>query len=158
MDIAKALGDLLIARNLTIAVAESCTGGLISHLITNISGSSGYLLGGIVAYGYDAKVNLLGVQRDDLVRDGAVSDIVAQQMADGVLRAFGADLTVSVTGIAGPGGGLPNKPVGLTYFGLAQTGQPTQTARHIWVADREGNKALSAEFALQWMLQTVRQR
>ncbi|HRE47971.1 MAG TPA: nicotinamide-nucleotide amidohydrolase family protein [Aggregatilineales bacterium] len=138
----------LLARNLTIALAESCTGGLIAHRLTNIAGSSAYVLGGVVSYSNEAKIALLGVSVDDLGREGAVSAIVARQMASGARRTFGAAVGLSVTGIAGPGGGTPTKPVGLTYLGI-ETPDGAKVIRRVWEADREGNKAASAQAALE---------
>lgn len=144
------LGELLRSRKLTLVTAESCTGGLIGHLITNLPGSSDYYLGGVVAYAYEAKVALLGVDWPTLQKYGAVSKEVALKMAHGARAALDADLAVSVTGIAGPGGGLPNKPVGLTWIALvAPDGE--QAASYIWKHDRAGNKRASAHAAL-WMV------
>lgn len=145
------LGTLLRARRLTLATAESCTGGLVGHRLTQVSGSSDYYLGGVVAYAYSAKERLLGVPAADLVRYGAVSEHVALAMAHGARQALGADLAVAVTGIAGPGGGLPGKPVGLVWLALA-TPHGAHAESHVWASDRAGNKALSAEAALQMVL------
>src|SRR6266567_3351199 len=113
------VGQVLLQRNLTLAVAESCTGGLIGHRLTNVPGSSSYFLGGIISYSYDAKERLLGVSHASLYDFGAVSEQTAREMARGARRALGADVAVSVTGIAGPGGALPGKPVGLTWIALS---------------------------------------
>lgn len=147
-------GQALAARKLTLAVAESCTGGLIMHRLTNIPGSSAYLMGGFVVYSYASKVQFVGVNQATLEQHGAVSEPIAHEMAAGVRAAFGTDYGLSVTGIAGPGGGLPDKPVGLTYIGLAGPGGVT-VIRRVWQADREGNKAHSAEAALTLLLDTV---
>ncbi len=145
------IGAALTARKLTLAAAESCTGGLISHRLTNISGSSTYFLGGVVAYAYEAKEHLLGVHHATLYDHGAVSKETAIEMARGARRIFMANIAVSVTGIAGPGGGLPGKPVGLTWIALsAREGETAQ--QFIWNKDREGNKAESAEAALRMVL------
>jgi PncC family amidohydrolase len=145
------VGKLLQQKKLTLATAESCTGGLIAHLITNISGSSEYFLGGIVAYSYQAKANLLGVSWDTLNSKGAVSKETVIEMAIGGQKKMSADIVVSVSGIAGPGGGTPDKPVGTTWIGLATVSQVE--ARHfIWAGDREENKKLSSEAALQFIL------
>ena len=141
------IGQLLLERHLTLAVAESCTGGLIGHRITNVPGSSTYFLGGIISYAYEAKERLLGVSHDTLYDFGAVSEQTARAMARGARRALGADVAVSVTGIAGPGGAMPGKPVGLTWIALSA--RDADEARHfIWSGDREANKAHSAEAAL----------
>ncbi len=147
-----AIGELLAQRRLTLAVAESCTGGLICHRITNVPGSSRYLEGGVVAYSYAAKERILGVDHDTLYEHGAVSEETAREMADNVRRAFGTDIGLAVTGIAGPTGGLPGKPVGLVYIALSARGF-TRCARYVWPHDREGNKAASAEAALQMLLE-----
>lgn len=113
------LGGLLISRGLWLAVAESCTGGLISHLITNVPGSSAYYRGGITAYANEAKTRLLGVRVETLERHGAVSEATVLEMARGVRAVLSADLGISVSGIAGPAGGTPEKPVGTTWIGLS---------------------------------------
>ena len=142
------IGATLAERKLTLATAESCTGGLIAHRLTNVPGSSTYFLGGVVAYAYDAKEHLLGVHHTTLYDHGAVSKETAIEMARGARRIFSADIAVAVTGIAGPGGGLPNKPVGLTWIALStRDGETAQ--QFIWDKDREGNKAESAEAALR---------
>ncbi len=142
------VGELLTARRITLAVAESCTGGLIMHRLTNAPGSSEYFPGGVVAYAYEAKVKVLGVNQDDLVRYGAVSEPIAEQMARGVQAVFHSQIGLAVTGIAGPGGGLPDKPVGLTYIGLCGPGT-IEVIKRIWTGNREENKMSSAEAALQ---------
>jgi PncC family amidohydrolase len=141
------IGQLLLARHLTLAVAESCTGGLVGHRLTNVSGSSSYFLGGVVAYAYDAKEHLLGVHHNTLYEHGAVSEETAREMARGVRRALVADIGVSVTGIAGPGGGMPGKPVGLTWIALSAR-DTESAASYIWDGDRIMNKEKSAEAAL----------
>jgi PncC family amidohydrolase len=139
---------LMTAKGLTFAAAESCTGGLITHRLTNVPGSSAYVIGGIVAYANEAKVKLLDVQVETLKQYGAVSEQVARQMARGTCLALGTDVALSVTGIAGPGGGTEAKPVGLTYIGLRAPGID-QVIRHVFTGDREANKTASAEAALQ---------
>jgi PncC family amidohydrolase len=149
--LAKQAGSLLLRHNLKLALAESCTGGLIGSLITDVSGSSDYFLGSAVTYAYSAKERLLGVRQETLVEYGAVSPQVAGEMARGARRVFGADLAVAVTGIAGPSGGLPGKPVGLVYLHLSA--QDTEAGgRHIWDSDRIGNKELSAQAALRMVV------
>ena len=146
-DLEVVVGKLLRAKGLTLAVAESCTGGLIGHRITNVPGSSEYYRGAITAYAYDVKEKLLQVRPETLTEHGAVSEETAREMAVGVRRAVEADLGVSVTGIAGPTGGTPDKPVGLTYVGLdARDAQRIE--RYIFQGDRRENKARSAEAAL----------
>jgi nicotinamide-nucleotide amidase len=141
------VGRLLRERGLTLATAESCTGGLIGHRLTNVPGSSDYYVGSIVAYTAAVKQRVLGVDPQTLRRHGQVSAETAREMAAGGRRALGADLGVSVTGIAGPGGGTAGKPVGLVYVGLAAA-QGRWVERHVWAGDRRRNKALSAEAAL----------
>jgi PncC family amidohydrolase len=153
--LAEVLGSLLSKSGMTLALAESCTGGLIGSLITDVAGSSGYFLGSAVTYSYSAKEAILGVKNDTLLRFGAVSAETAAEMAQGARSVFGADLAVSVTGIAGPGGGMPGKPVGLVHIHLsapdAEVGE-----RFVWDADRVGNKALSAEAVLKLLIQYLR--
>ena len=145
------IGRLLSERKLSLVAAESCTGGLIANRITDISGSSAYFLGGIVAYSYEAKAALLGVSWDTLNGKGAVSREAVIEMARGARKALGADIAVSVSGIAGPGGGTPDKPVGTVWIGLATPSG--EEARHfIWDGDRIQNKYLSSEAALQFIL------
>jgi nicotinamide-nucleotide amidase len=111
--------DLLRKRGLTIAVAESCTGGRICDKLTNVPGCSDVFKGGVVVYSNDAKVKLLGVSHDTIKKHGAVSAECAEEMSGGVCRVFNADIGVSVTGIAGPDGGSQKKPVGLVYVSVA---------------------------------------
>ena len=141
------VGQALLQLGMTLAVAESCTGGLIGHRITNVAGSSIYFMGGVVSYSYDAKEHLLGVSHQTLYEFGAVSEQTAREMARGVRRALGTDVGLAVTGIAGPGGGLPDKPVGLTWVALSA--RDADRAREFtWTSDRLGNKTQSAEAAL----------
>lgn len=145
------LRDLLHMQKLTLVCAESCTGGLVSHRITNLPGSSEYFLGGIVAYSYEAKAALLYVSWDTLNNTGAVSEETVREMARGARKTFDADLAVSVSGIAGPGGGTPEKPVGTTWIGLSAN--DGEWARHfIWSGDRERNKFDSSTMALQFVV------
>ena len=141
------VGQLLKGRGLTLAVAESCTGGLIGHRVTNISGSSDYFLGGVVSYSNQAKMDLLRVPAATLARHGAVSPETAQAMALGVKTLFRADLGLSVTGIAGPTGGTPEKPVGTVYLGLALP-QGVHFYHYLFHGDREEIKTLTAQMAL----------
>ncbi|MEJ2031592.1 MAG: CinA family nicotinamide mononucleotide deamidase-related protein [Deltaproteobacteria bacterium] len=117
------IGGCLAERRQTVATAESCTGGLIGHAITRVAGSSAYYLGGVVAYSNDLKEKLLGVEPETLRRYGAVSGETARAMAEGCRRLTRADYALAVTGVAGPGGGSPEKPVGTVYFGLAASGE-----------------------------------
>lgn len=117
--LATVVGQLLLNKGQTLGVAESCTGGGIGKMITDVAGSSAYFLGGVISYDNQVKISLLGVNHQDLSQLGAVSDTVAEQMALGVRSALGSDWGISITGIAGPGGGTETKPVGLVYIGLA---------------------------------------
>ena len=143
--------SLLQQRNYKLAVAESCTGGLIADRVTNIPGSSEYFRGGIVAYAYEAKVALLGVSWDTLRMHGAVSEETVIEMARGARTALGTDIAVSVSGIAGPGGGMPDKPVGTTWIGLS-TSEGDWARKFVWEGNRMQNKALSADAALQFVV------
>ncbi len=145
------IGILLRQRGLKLAVAESCTGGLVCNRITNVPGSSDYFLGGIVAYAYETKVALLGVAWDTLRAHGAVSRETVLEMARGARQALDADIAISVSGIAGPGGGLPEKPVGTTWIGLSTT-NGEWARRHCFSGDRQQNKISSAEAVLQMLL------
>jgi PncC family amidohydrolase len=145
------LGERLRARGLTLAVAESCTGGAMADAITDIAGSSDYFLGGVVSYSNDAKRLLLGVEQGTLDKHGAVSAQAARQMAEGARRALGAGLGAGITGVAGPGGGTPEKPVGLVYICVA-TSEGADVQRYRWTEDRRGNKLLSVEAALMALL------
>jgi len=146
----KSIGEQLRRRGWKLATAESCTGGLVGHRITNIPGSSDYFLGGVIAYAYEAKVALLGVSWDTLKAYGAVSREVVLEMAHGARRALGADLSISVSGIAGPGGGLPLKPVGTTWTGLVAP-DGAWARLFCFPGDREQIKAAAAEAALQML-------
>lgn len=150
------VGAALLERRWMFCAAESCTGGLLMHRLTNISGSSSYLAGGVVTYSYEAKQRLLGVRPETLATHGAVSEETAQEMVEGALKLFGADIAISITGIAGPTGGLPNKPVGLTYIGIAVPSlNLVRVDRHVWDGDRETNKVLSVDEALRKVLAVV---
>ena len=144
----------LIDRGLSLATAESCTGGLIGHVITETSGSSDYYVGGIVSYSDELKERELGVERETLARHGAVSAQACVAMAVGAVKRYGADIGVSVTGIAGPGGGSDAKPVGLTYVGVAD-GNGHDVRRFVWQFDRHGNKIASARAALELLIERL---
>jgi PncC family amidohydrolase len=150
VDLARRLQDVCLERRVTVATAESCTGGLVAHLITEVAGSSGYFLGGIVSYSDAAKGELLGVPQDTLEHHGAVSAQVARAMASGARERFRTDLVVSVTGIAGPEGGSAEKPVGLTYV-CGLSGDEPIVRRFTWMGDREENKRSGAEAALEML-------
>ncbi|GAB4531193.1 MAG: hypothetical protein Fur0018_19010 [Anaerolineales bacterium] len=148
------VGKWLRARGWRLAVAESCTGGLIGHRLTNVPGSSTYYQGSITAYAYEAKVRLLGVRWETLEAHGAVSEAVVLEMARGVRTALAADVGLSVSGIAGPGGGTPEKPVGTTWIGLS-TPVGDHAVMTIGQGDRLANKQHSAEEALQLLVRSL---
>jgi nicotinamide-nucleotide amidase len=141
------VGEMLRQRGLRLALAESCTGGRVADALTNIPGASDYFLGGVVAYCNSAKMGLLGVDRQDLRLHGAVSDTVAAQMAAGARERFGADVGVATTGIAGPGGGTDEKPVGTLWIGLADASGARAVRMHM-PGDRLQNKHLGVTAAL----------
>ena len=146
--LAHAVHELLIAQKQKLAIAESCTGGLITHRLTNLAGSSTYLVAAVIAYAYEAKVAALGVNWDTLNQHGAVSPETAREMARGARENFSADIGIAVTGIAGPGGGTADKPAGLTYIALASANKVI-VQRFVWHGDRAQNKAQSADAALE---------
>ncbi|WP_456426220.1 competence/damage-inducible protein A [Rhodocaloribacter sp.] len=141
------VGEMLRVRGLTIATAESCTGGLVCHRLTNVSGSSAYVLGGVVAYANAVKKDVLGVDPEALETYGAVSEAVARQMAEGARRRLGASVAVSTTGIMGPTGGTPEKPVGTVWVGFAGA-DGSWARRYRFAHDRRTNKALTSTMAL----------
>jgi PncC family amidohydrolase len=149
--LARRIQARFIERGSTLATAESCTGGLVSHVLTEVSGSSAYYLGGVVTYSDPVKRKLLDVPEATLSSHGAVSAQTAVAMADGARTRLGADVAVSVTGIAGPTGETPGKPVGLTYVAVADA-RGHDVRRYNWSADRSGNKLLSAAAALELVL------
>jgi len=151
------VGRLLSERGMRLAVAESCTGGLVTHRITNVAGSSGYLKQGWIVYSNEAKVEALGVQPETLARHGAVSEATALEMAQGALMRSRADIAVSVTGIAGPGGGTPLKPVGTVCFAVATAAGAKAWTRR-FTGDREDIKWRSASEALNLVRLTVLQK
>lgn len=144
------VGHLLARRGLTLALAESCTGGLVGNRITDVPGSSAYLLGGVVAYSNTAKVAQLGVSAATLDRHGAVSEQTAEEMATGARRIFGSDLGLAITGIAGPDGGTADKPVGTVCFALASSSGVISRRYKLW-GTRDWVKILSSQVALDWV-------
>jgi PncC family amidohydrolase len=147
--------ELLAESDVTIAAAESCSGGLVASRITSVAGSSAYFLGSVVAYSNELKHQILGVSAETLDRRGAVSAECAREMALGVRQLTGATVTVSTTGIAGPGGATDRKPVGLIYFACAS---PEGVSIHDvqWQGDRHANMEDAAEFALQLIVNAAR--
>ncbi|MFP6584094.1 MAG: CinA family protein [Candidatus Hydrogenedentota bacterium] len=148
------LGDRLRSREVTVATAESCCGGLIAHRITNVSGSSAYFAGGVVSYSNDAKMKLLGVEASVLDAQGAVSESVAKQMADGAVKAFEATYAVSVTGVAGPTGGSDDKPVGTVWLGVTSPSGTRAEVKH-FSGDRDAVKRQTADRALELLLEVI---
>lgn len=151
------IGFLLQQRGWKLALAESCTGGLVGHRITNVPGSSEYFLGGVVSYSYESKVNLLEVSWETLNSTGAVSRETVLEMARGARKLLNADIAVSVSGIAGPGGGTAEKPVGTTWVGLASNDGESANGFQ-FTGDREQNKLSAANAALQILLDYLQNR
>lgn len=145
--IAERIGRLLLARSWKLAVAESCTGGLVGHIITEISGSSAFFQGGVISYANEVKRDLLSVPQEMLNEYGAVSHPTAQAMAQGVRRLLHVEVGVAITGVAGPTGGSVEKPVGTVYVAVSSP-LGDQVQHHLWDADRSGNKVFSAQAAL----------
>jgi nicotinamide-nucleotide amidase len=155
-DAARAVLDACRAAGLTVATAESCTGGMIAAALTDIPGSSDVVERGFVTYSNAAKSQLLGVPPELIATHGAVSEPVARAMAEGALAASPADLAVSVTGIAGPGGGTPAKPEGLVHFACAHRGRPTVHARiQFGATGRAQVRARSVDQALAMLLEAA---
>lgn len=152
--LAERLQGIGLGRGVTVAVAESCTGGLVADAITDVAGSSAYFAGGVVSYGNAAKESLLDVPSDVLAAHGAVSAQVARAMAIGARQRFHADVAAAVTGIAGPGGGSEAKPVGLTYVAVADEAG-VDVRRYLWSGDRAANKASSAAAVLELLAERL---
>jgi nicotinamide-nucleotide amidase len=157
IEAAAALLALLRQRGMTIAAAESCTGGLISAALTAVPGSSEAVLGGLVTYSNAMKMKFLGVPEDVLSSDGAVSEACARRMASGAMLHTGADLAISTTGIAGPGGGSAEKPVGLVFIGLARRGGGTEVQRHVFPGDRDAVRSATVNAAFRLAMEAIRQ-
>ena len=151
MTTAEKLVKTLIEKKLTCATAESCTGGGVGYAITGVAGSSAVFWGGIISYDNSVKRDVLGVPEEVLATKGAVSSECAAAMADGARRRLNTDLAVSITGIAGPGGGSAEKPVGLVWFGLASKAS-TSTEKEIFPGDREAVRTAAIEHALTLLL------
>ena len=154
VQLASELQTACLDRRLTLSTAESCTGGLVAHLITEVAGSSRYFRGGVVSYSNEAKLELLEVPREVLEAHGAVSAQVARAMAEGAAQRFGSDLAIAVTGIAGPDGGTPAKPVGLTYVAVESEAY-SAVKKHEWPYDREGNRLASVGAALDLLEKAI---
>ena len=149
------LGETLRARGWTLCAAESCTGGLVLHRLTNVPGSSAWVMGGVVAYDNRIKQAVLGVCEATLLAHGAVSEETAREMALGARRLLGTELALSVTGIAGPGGGTAGKPVGLTWMALAGPGDLLRSEQRVHSGGRLDIKRASADAALQLVLRQL---
>jgi nicotinamide-nucleotide amidase len=141
------VGDLLLQKDKQFSVAESCTGGLISHLLTSVAGSSSYYLGGVISYANSMKTTYLGVDEQLLQEHGAVSPKVAEAMALGMRRRSGADISLSVTGLAGPDGGSDEKPVGTVFIGIADE-KGAQVQRFLFSGNRRELQRITAQTAL----------
>ncbi len=148
------LGDILIECGCKLSVAESCTGGLLGSRITDVPGASRYFLGGVVAYSNEAKMSILGVSRETLERYGAVSEQCAREMAVGVAKLFGSEVSISTTGIAGPGGGTDEKPVGLVYIGIFHRGD-VEVHRRIFSGSRVEIKEKIVKEAISLLLNAL---
>lgn len=148
--LASDVGKVLEQRSLTLAVAESCTGGRLGDAITDVPGSSAYFLGGVISYGNEAKFSLLGVDRSTLESMGAVSEEVALMMADGVRKRLGASIGVGITGIAGPTGATPAKPVGLVYIAVSSS-ERSSSVRSVFAGSRSEVKAQAVLKALEML-------
>lgn len=148
------LGKLLLSKQKTMATAESCTGGAIAARIVSVAGSSAYFRGSFVAYDYDAKSNLLDVRKETILNKGAVSEETVIEMANGALKKFGADYAVAVSGIAGPGGGLPNKPVGTVWIAVASS-SAHETKEFHFLKNREQNIQATVFAALNFLFRFV---
>ena len=144
------VGNLLRQKGLTLGAVESATGGLISHLITNVPGSSDYYKGSITAYSDEVKVKVVGVKEDTINKYGAVSYQVAEEMAQGGRKVLAADICLADTGITGPSGATPGKPLGLFYLGLSHKAG-TFSQEHNFRGNREQNKLDAAKAALSWL-------
>ena len=149
------MGDLLRQKGLTLGAVESATGGLISHRITNVPGSSDYYKGSITSYSNQTKIKVVGVKEETISQFGAVSSQVAEEMAQGGRKVLAVDICLADTGIAGPGGATPGKPVGLFYIGLSH-GAGTYSQKHNFLGDREQNKRDAAQAALNWLREYLR--
>ena len=145
------ISQLLIEKHWRLAVAESATGGLLGHIITQVPGSSIYFWGGVIAYANEIKIRLLQVQESSIINWGAVSSYVALEMAQGVCRAANTEVGISITGIAGPGGATDIKPVGLYYIGLALPHE-SRSWRHVFDGSRAENNQMAARTALEHLL------
>jgi len=150
-------GQMLRDRGLSLSVAESCTGGLLSKLITDAPGSSDYFQGGVISYSNEVKIRLLGVSPETLKKFGAVSSNTAREMADGVRKALSTDIALAVTGIAGPGGGTPHKPVGLVFIALSRAGADCKAREFHFKGPRQEIRRQAAQEALALLMETMKE-
>jgi len=157
IEIEEVVGKMLRKGGYTISVAESCTGGLVASLITDVPGSSDYFMGGITAYSNDAKIKLLNVSPENIKKYGAVSEQVAEEMAEGVAKVFKTDIGISTTGIAGPTGGTPEKPVGLVYMGVHINGE-TIVERRVFRPPRGRVKIESSTYLLFMLYRRLKKK
>lgn len=155
-DLAREVLDLCRAAKLRVATAESCTGGMVAAALTDIAGSSSVVERGFVTYANEAKTEMLGVPAALIAAKGAVSQEVAEAMAAGALAQAPVDLAVAITGVAGPGGGSAEKPVGLVWFGLARKGKTVITDRQIFSGDRAAIRAAATHHALSLLAASAR--
>lgn len=151
-NIVESLKKILLKKALMLATAESCTGGWVSKILTDCSGSSAWFERGFVTYSNEAKVDMLGIPLEVIEREGAVSQVVAKAMAEGVLKHSKADVALAITGIAGPDGGTAQKPVGLVWFAWAKKGAETKVKRYVFAGDREAVRHHAVFFALNQLL------
>ncbi|MEO0205388.1 MAG: CinA family protein [candidate division WOR-3 bacterium] len=154
-NLALLIGKRLLKKNLTLSVSESCTGGMLGSIITAIPGSSNYFRGGIIAYSNEIKNRIIGVKPFTLKKFGAVSKQTAQEMAQGVRRITKSDISISITGIAGPGGGTKTKPVGLVYIAVADR-KNTVANRFVFTGNREQVRKKACFNALKMLLDFIR--
>jgi nicotinamide-nucleotide amidase len=150
MSLEEEVSNLLRQKGLTLGIVESASGGLISHRITNVPGSSDYYKGSVTAYSNKVKIKVVGINEATINQYGAVSAEVAEEMAQGGRKILGTDICLADTGIAGPGGASAGKPVGLFYIGLSHE-ERTFSRKHNFQGDREQNKQSAAEEALRWL-------
>ena len=155
LDQARSLLAQMDAKGMTLATAESCTGGLIAAALTAIAGSSSVVMAGFVTYSNDAKQKMVGVRAETLAAHGAVSEDVAREMAEGARERAGVSLALSCTGIAGPGGATPGKPAGLVFIGCAREGAATIVERHVFPGDRAAVRAATVAAALDLARRSV---
>lgn len=153
-DIGIQVGDILRSRHLILGTAESCTGGRIANIITQVPGSSDYFAGGVVSYSNEVKHNVLGVSEESLVQYGAVSQSVVEQMALGAIRILGCNCSVATSGIAGPGGGTPDKPVGTVWIAAALNEKVVSSCFHFGT-ERSDNIEKAAHTALEMLLRLI---